>query len=459
MPGTLDPLDIRGLLMLLIEPDGSGGWQLRSSITSIVSSTSVEVSNDVGNPIPITSSTLATEATLVAANLILTDIFNKLVAGASTEAKQDAANTILASLDARDFAKDATLVSVGNVLVDIFNKLVAGASTEAKQDAANTILASLDAKDYATETTLSDILTQLNLGQLPAANSLAVSLATEQVKDILVVGAAAQSAIGNNILLNVAGVGAIDTINQDTGISTRSFYCQIVATVGISAGQIIFEGSNNNVNFNPITVTDDAIVTGTPIITAQTIASNTVRVYSGKCAYRYLRCRISTGFVGGTIQSFTRYSTSDYIPRITTVAQATNSTLNASISMAAGQTITPSPLTTTGYNSYHKLISLATVNATSVKTTTANVGSINISNTQATPRYFKIYNKAPAPTVGTDVPIFTFYIPANDTIQIDIPAMGLRLTTGLAFAITANAADADNTAIGAGDIITNINYF
>lgn len=144
--------------------------------------------------------------------------------------------------------------------------------------------------------------------------------------DLIVTGATAQSALGNNILLESAGTGSFDAVGNGP-ISYRSFYCQITSTAGISAGQIIFEGSNNNTTFTPITWYDDAVTTGTPIIAATSIAANVNRFFSGKITYRYFRCRISTAFVGGTISAIVRYSPMDYVPRVTTVGNPTAANL------------------------------------------------------------------------------------------------------------------------------------
>lgn len=106
------------------------------------------------------------------------------------------------------------------------------------------------------------------------------------------------------------------------------------------------------------------------------------------------------------------------------------------------------------------LSSAATTNATSVKAFPGNLQKIICNNTNAADRYLKIYNKASAPTVGTDVPILTLTLPASTkNIQIDLGALGQFLSTGIAYAITANAADADTTAVGAGDITAlNMTY-
>ena len=120
------------------------------------------------------------------------------------------------------------------------------------------------------------------------------------------------------------------------------------------------------------------------------------------------------------------------------------------------------PLPVTGS---HKLFSAATTNATSVKTTQGFVLGGLLSNVNAAIRYFKLYNKAGAPVVGTDTPIFTVAIPAGTStvpgylnLENLFGAHGHLFAAGIAYAITGGAADSDTTAIGANDVIVNLNY-
>lgn len=148
--------------------------------------------------------------------------------------------------------------------------------------------------------------------------------------DLFVTGQGSQSASGNNILLASAGTGSFDAVSGGS-VSYRSFFVQIIGSAGIASGQILFEGSNDNTTFVPVTWYDDAVVTGATINVATSIAASTNRFFSGKLTYRYFRCRISTVFSGGTVQALVRYSTQDYVPRITTSAQATAANLNATV--------------------------------------------------------------------------------------------------------------------------------
>ena len=144
-----------------------------------------------------------------------------------------------------------------------------------------------------------------------------------------------------------------------------------------------------------------------------------------------------------------------------TNAEALTVLLGGNTPTASPTAVMGSPSTTGGGYSTQHLISggssAATTNATSVKTTATNVGSFTLVNNSASWRYFKVYNKASAPTVGTDTPVRVFGMPPGSCITHNFPH-GLRLTTGLAYAITAGIANTDATAIGAGECSASIDY-
>jgi hypothetical protein len=101
-----------------------------------------------------------------------------------------------------------------------------------------------------------------------------------------------------------------------------------------------------------------------------------------------------------------------------------------------------------------RLVSAATTNATSVKAAAGALGFIYAINLNAAVRFLKLYNKASAPTVGTDTPIATLPIPASATgagFMLPIPG-GVAFTTGIAYAVTTGYADADTAAVAAGEV-------
>jgi len=113
----------------------------------------------------------------------------------------------------------------------------------------------------------------------------------------------------------------------------------------------------------------------------------------------------------------------------------------------------------------HQLISAASTNPTSLKAAAGVIGYISALNLHASAaRFLKLYNKASAPTVGTDTPIATFLIPSAGTASlgggtnIPIPKNGIAFSTGIAYAITTGLAVADTGAVGAAECAINIGW-
>lgn len=104
------------------------------------------------------------------------------------------------------------------------------------------------------------------------------------------------------------------------------------------------------------------------------------------------------------------------------------------------------------------LSAAATTNATSVKASAGVVYRIGGSNTAGAGRYLKLYDKATAPTVGTDTPVQTFFLAQSAAFVLEWPA-GRYFANGIAFAFTTGQADADTGALTAGDVQNfNLDY-
>lgn len=125
------------------------------------------------------------------------------------------------------------------------------------------------------------------------------------------------------------------------------------------------------------------------------------------------------------------------------VVSMPTTTVSGTVTVNEGTRITPSA---------SNINSAATTNATSVKATAGTVYAIAISNTGAAARHVKLYNKASAPVVGTDVPVITIPVAAGGFGAVQFGGVGHRFTTGIALAITVGAADSDTAAVGASEV-------
>lgn len=108
----------------------------------------------------------------------------------------------------------------------------------------------------------------------------------------------------------------------------------------------------------------------------------------------------------------------------------------------------------------YKYISLASTNATVIKSGEVRLYVVSAIGLTSTVKYLKFYDKSTAPTVGIDTPVLTIPVPANTqgagvVIPFNIPTL---FSNGLGFAITSGSADNDTGAVGAGDVIINLSY-
>lgn len=94
-------------------------------------------------------------------------------------------------------------------------------------------------------------------------------------------------------------------------------------------------------------------------------------------------------------------------------------------------------------------LSAATTNSTLVQGTPGQIGSIIIGNQNATSFYLKLYDKATAPTCGTDTPVHSILIPTSDDFAVPL-SFALNFARGIGFCITRGIANNDTTAAGAG---------
>ena len=106
-----------------------------------------------------------------------------------------------------------------------------------------------------------------------------------------------------------------------------------------------------------------------------------------------------------------------------------------------------------GIASVFRLLSAAgtTQDANNVKTTAGRVYYIHGRNNRASSVFLKLYNKATAPAVGTDVPVDTIELIASQPFIFDFPA-GLAFTTGIGFGLVTAVADNSTASVTAGDI-------
>ena len=110
----------------------------------------------------------------------------------------------------------------------------------------------------------------------------------------------------------------------------------------------------------------------------------------------------------------------------------------------------------TGAASSSHLVAAATTNATVIKAGPGRVVGWNLYNASAAPKFVKFHNTAAVPTPGAGV-VRTVGIAAGASLQYELNG-GIAHSVGIGITITGAAADADVTAVAAGDVIADIFY-
>lgn len=105
---------------------------------------------------------------------------------------------------------------------------------------------------------------------------------------------------------------------------------------------------------------------------------------------------------------------------------------------------------------YHKDAANST-NAALILTGVRTLKSLVCENTTATKRFVKVYDKATAPTVGTDVPLLNLPVPAKAKVVLTFNDP-MQFALGLGVAMTANQIYTDSTAVAADALRLDVKY-
>jgi hypothetical protein len=164
---------------------------------------------------------------------------------------------------------------------------------------------------------------------------------------------------------------------------------------------------------------------------------------------RFFRLRLNAAQTAGTA-TLVAYASQQATPKL-------YQTVSGSVSITGGTGINTSA--TNGFFTYHTLVCAASTNATSVKGSGGQIGTLILTNSSATWAYFKLVNKASAPTVGTDTAVINIGVAPNTTLDCSTAFAGLRLTTGIAYYVSGGPSLTDNTALpAAGTFLVNMTY-
>lgn len=288
---------------------------------------------------------------------------------------------------------------------------------------------------------------------------------------------------GNQRVFPGISLAALSAWNSSTGLNaTQNIFTnsgaeavlvQLTQTTTLTAGAVTFEVSYDGSNWS--TIPASAVLDPTSTTFAQISLPYTVQASTNKQfllnmnGAQGLRVKLSTQITGtGTVTP--NYALLPASPADTIIALSpTAANFNATVTQSGTWTVQPgntpnstawlvqNVAATSGGSTASHTMSGASTNATSLKGSAGMLYGFSISNANASARYFKLYNKASSPTVGTDTPVMTVQVPGNGTVIRAFP-VGLVFGTGIAWAATGGIADSDTTAIGSNDCSIDIDY-
>jgi hypothetical protein len=145
-------------------------------------------------------------------------------------------------------------------------------------------------------------------------------------------------------------------------------------------------------------------------------------------AYKYIRVRCTTAVTAGSVAAWT-------ILRGLYATEPAPAIQAHAVSQLG--VFTTTPVTPAAYS----LITAATTNVATMKASGGMLWELTAFNGSAAVMYWKLFNKASAPVIGTDVPLLTIPLPSGATTALQFGALGKRFSLGIGSAVTA-ASDA-----------------
>lgn len=409
----------------------------------------------------------------------LTDILNEIDANGTVN-NTNLLNVIteLQGIDANTDGLEASLLSI---ITNTSNK-----ATESKQDVGNASLSSIDTKTPALVSGRVPVdgsgVTQpvsgsvsitgtptVSVGNFPAtqpvsASSLPLPSGASTESTLSTVASRLPSSFGTrgglkvenpdqvNFAYSQTGVIAINTdllVIDCAGLSSLSIQCTSMGTSGVVTAAWSNTGA---VNEFPASATLQ-----TPA-GANATTFNAVGIWTTQIYGRYLRLRLTTATTAGTttlsVQGLFGVNNlsvpSQTISGAVTLASTTITSISAGTN-AVGDVGLQVRANATGAPTVTTLNSPATPALQTIKASAGRILSFNVSNTNASPRYIKVFNTTTV-TLGTTSASFEIMIPANNAVRDIVLPLSIGMSAAIAVVITGNKGLTDNTAITLNDV-------
>jgi hypothetical protein len=240
-----------------------------------------------------------------------------------------------------------------------------------------------------------------------------------------------------------AGVITINTVLLTLDCSQHrsvSVQCVSMGTTGV----VTPEWSNNNSTWIAATMFTAA--------GASAATFNAAGLWRLPVMARYLRLRLSTATTAGTTTLEVHRFESELSPWLATQPVSGTVALGAGTALV-GDVGMQVRANATGAMTGHHIVAAGSTNVAQIKATAGRVYGWCLSNTTASWRYVKLHNVASA-TAGAAV-AQTIGIPPNDKAVCSFPH-GIAFATAISRSIVTGSADADATAVTAGDVVGDI---
>lgn len=397
-------------------------------------------------PLPTGASTETTTAAILAkltadpaTQTTLAAILAKLIAAPSTEAKQDAQTALLTTID----ADSSVLASV----------VKAEDSASADGDAGIVILA------QRRDTDSTAVSNDGDYAPLKTDEEGRLKVATKPASFADITGDI--TAIQATISTPVAGGTVSGDVSRASNV--MAFCTGTFSTVNCTfEGSLEPSGDSNWFAVQAVRSNANTIETTTGNLSAQPAYAWELSVNA--LSRIRVRCTARTSGTQSWRFRLGTYATEPIPAAQVSATQPVSGTVTANIgtgSIAAGTNAIGDVgvqyrANATGAATRYHLVSAATTNAAFVKASAGRLVGWHIQNTNAAARFVKLHNSATAPTAGAAV-VQTIGVPPNGLSSLSIPG-GIGFSTGIAISTVTGSADADATAVGAGDLIIDLFY-
>lgn len=174
-----------------------------------------------------------------------------------------------------------------------------------------------------------------------------------------------------------------------------------------------------------------------------------------------------TAWGGGTLGAMANYGTSPgavLVPGVNAfITNAPTVNHNTTPTVANGNGVVVAASATNGASTTGNIAANNTTGV-NLKGSAGTVYGVQLGGIGSAPAYLKIYDKATAPTCGTDTPIKRLIIPAASTAangggsNVSFGPSGILTTLGIGYCVTTGITDADTTAPAANTFLVNVDW-